>query len=49
MRRTIVIETAVGGTQDRAAPTHSPDLALGVAMEDLSLFEWRLAPDRRLA
>ena len=49
MRRTIVIETAVGGTQDRAAPPHSPDLALGVAMEGLSLFEWRLAPDRRLA
>ncbi len=42
MRRTIVIETAVGGTQDRAAPPHSTDLALGVAMEDSFSVEWRL-------
>ncbi len=49
MRRTIVIETAVGGTQDRAAPPHSPDLALRVARVDWSSVEWRLAPDRQLA
>lgn len=38
-----------GGTEDRATLPHSTDLALGVAMEDSSLFEWRLARDRRFA
>jgi len=38
-----------GGTEDMATFLTSTDLALGVAREGLSLFEWRLAPDRRLA
>jgi len=31
-----------GGTEDRADPPHSPDLALEVAMEDSFLVNWRL-------
>jgi hypothetical protein len=31
-----------GGTEDRADPPHSPDLALEVAMEDSFLVEWPL-------
>ena len=38
-----------GGTEDMATFLTSTDLARGVAREGLSLFEWRLAPDRRLA
>ena len=38
-----------GGTEDMATFLTSTDLALEVAREGLSLFEWRLAPDRRLA
>jgi hypothetical protein len=38
-----------GGTEDMATFLTSTDLALGVAMEDSSLFEWRLARDRRFA
>ena len=38
-----------GRTQGMATLSHSPDLALGVAMDDRSSVEWHLARDRPIA
>jgi len=45
LRRTVMLEP----DSDNYPATHSTDLALGVAMEDSFLVEWRLARDRRFA